>query len=244
MASPSNFSPAGQQPAWKNAEGTGKEIHYARTHEENQCDHFKTHGGDKTLRRRQFWWTVSAIKTMNRACSFSAVSLCDQCHARKCPKFIIARIQENVGGGVGITAAADMPLRHHMLMLNWANWSWPLWWARQLNGRSVFPHLPRWPLMQQAGAMPTGQNERTRVSELHGKHRKYGWSGLPVRPINWRTPPETMMEMKKIFWAGTGQWDELLKERAAISGKLVLEILQKMRSQHFKTKQFYCYQQR
>jgi methylglutaconyl-CoA hydratase len=31
-----------------------------------------------------------------------------------------------------------------------------------------------------------------------------------------------MSEMKKMFWKGTEHWDELLKERAAISGKLVL----------------------
>jgi methylglutaconyl-CoA hydratase len=31
-----------------------------------------------------------------------------------------------------------------------------------------------------------------------------------------------MAEMKKIFWKGTEHWDELLKARAAISGKLVL----------------------
>jgi methylglutaconyl-CoA hydratase len=28
--------------------------------------------------------------------------------------------------------------------------------------------------------------------------------------------------MKKVFWEGTAHWDKLLKERAAISGKLVL----------------------
>jgi methylglutaconyl-CoA hydratase len=31
-----------------------------------------------------------------------------------------------------------------------------------------------------------------------------------------------MAEMKKIFWKGTEHWDELLKERAAISGRLIL----------------------
>jgi methylglutaconyl-CoA hydratase len=34
--------------------------------------------------------------------------------------------------------------------------------------------------------------------------------------------PEALFEMKKIFWEGTGHWEKLLKERAAISGKLVL----------------------
>jgi methylglutaconyl-CoA hydratase len=34
--------------------------------------------------------------------------------------------------------------------------------------------------------------------------------------------PKALDEIKKVFWEGTGHWDKLLKERAAISGKLVL----------------------
>lgn len=34
--------------------------------------------------------------------------------------------------------------------------------------------------------------------------------------------PEALYEMKKVLWEGTENWDILLKERAAISGKLVL----------------------
>ena len=34
--------------------------------------------------------------------------------------------------------------------------------------------------------------------------------------------PEAMAEMKKMFWSGCDHWDELLIERAKISGRLVL----------------------
>ena len=34
--------------------------------------------------------------------------------------------------------------------------------------------------------------------------------------------PEALTEMKKVLWEGTENWDTLLRERAAISGKLVL----------------------
>jgi methylglutaconyl-CoA hydratase len=34
--------------------------------------------------------------------------------------------------------------------------------------------------------------------------------------------PEAMREMKRVFWRGTDDWDVLLQERAAISGRLVL----------------------
>ena len=34
--------------------------------------------------------------------------------------------------------------------------------------------------------------------------------------------PEAIQQMKKVFWEGTENWDELLEKRAEISGKLVL----------------------
>ena len=34
--------------------------------------------------------------------------------------------------------------------------------------------------------------------------------------------PEAMAEMKRAFWSGTEDWDDLLAQRAAVSGRLVL----------------------
>jgi methylglutaconyl-CoA hydratase len=48
--------------------------------------------------------------------------------------------------------------------------------------------------------------------------------------------PEAMAEMKKVFWKGTEHWDELLKERAAISGRLVLSDFTKKAIEKFKAK--------
>jgi methylglutaconyl-CoA hydratase len=46
--------------------------------------------------------------------------------------------------------------------------------------------------------------------------------------------PEAMKEMKKVFWQGTEDWDELLAERAAISGRLVLSEFTKETLKRFK----------
>jgi methylglutaconyl-CoA hydratase len=48
--------------------------------------------------------------------------------------------------------------------------------------------------------------------------------------------PEAMAEMKKMFWKGTEQWDKLLIERAAISGRLVLSDFTKKAIEKFKKK--------
>jgi methylglutaconyl-CoA hydratase len=45
-----------------------------------------------------------------------------------------------------------------------------------------------------------------------------------------------MAEMKKIFWRGTEHWDELLIERAKISGRLVLSEFTKNAIAKFKAK--------
>ena len=48
--------------------------------------------------------------------------------------------------------------------------------------------------------------------------------------------PNAMAEMKKIFWKGTENWDLLLMERAAISGKLILSAFAKKAIEKFKMK--------
>jgi methylglutaconyl-CoA hydratase len=47
--------------------------------------------------------------------------------------------------------------------------------------------------------------------------------------------PEAMLEMKKVFWRGTDDWDQLLADRAAISGRLVLSDFTKETLKKFKT---------
>jgi methylglutaconyl-CoA hydratase len=48
--------------------------------------------------------------------------------------------------------------------------------------------------------------------------------------------PEAMLELKKIFWKGTEDWDDLLCRRAEISGRLVLNNFSKEAIEKFKTK--------
>ena len=45
---------------------------------------------------------------------------------------------------------------------------------------------------------------------------------------------EAMKEMKQMFWKGTEDWDTLLAERAAISGRLVLSDFTKETLKRFK----------
>jgi methylglutaconyl-CoA hydratase len=46
--------------------------------------------------------------------------------------------------------------------------------------------------------------------------------------------PDAMAEMKRMFWTGCENWDELLFERAKISGRLVLSEFTKETLKRFK----------
>ncbi|MGB1348771.1 MAG: enoyl-CoA hydratase/isomerase family protein, partial [Flavobacteriales bacterium] len=46
--------------------------------------------------------------------------------------------------------------------------------------------------------------------------------------------PEAMSELKRVLWEGTEHWDELLMERAAVSGRLVLSSFTKDAIARFK----------
>jgi methylglutaconyl-CoA hydratase len=48
--------------------------------------------------------------------------------------------------------------------------------------------------------------------------------------------PEAMSMLKTVFWTGTENWDTLLTERAAMSGKLVLSDFTKNAINAFKKK--------
>jgi methylglutaconyl-CoA hydratase len=51
-----------------------------------------------------------------------------------------------------------------------------------------------------------------------------------------KSSPEAMMELKKVCWEGTENWDDLLIQRAAISGRLVLSDFTRNAIQSFKSK--------
>jgi methylglutaconyl-CoA hydratase len=51
-----------------------------------------------------------------------------------------------------------------------------------------------------------------------------------------KSSPDAMRELKRILWHGTEGWDELLAERAAISGRLVLSDFTKNAIAQFKQK--------
>jgi enoyl-CoA hydratase/carnithine racemase len=145
---------------------------------------------------------------------------------RKCPKFIIGRVQgKTVGGGVGVASATDycMATKFASIKLSELNVG--------IGPFVVGPAIERKLGLSGMSQIAIDANsfydaEWARQKGLYAKvydtteALDEAVQTLAENLCNYN--PEAMKEMKKVMWEGTEDWDELLAERAAISGRLVL----------------------
>jgi methylglutaconyl-CoA hydratase len=145
---------------------------------------------------------------------------------RSCKKIIVGRIHgKAVGGGVGIAAACDYAL---------ATQGSAIKLSELAIGIGPF-------VIEPAVSRKIGKTAMTEMTLAAHEWKSAAWAnqkGLYARVLENQEEldqellafttrlagynPEALSEMKKIIWEGTAHWDKLLKERAAISGKLVL----------------------
>ena len=158
---------------------------------------------------------------------------------RTCPKFVVGRVQgKAVGGGVGLASAVDIcyatshasvklselavgigpfvvgPAVERkigtsamgMLAIDAKSWKDARWAAQQGMYTEVFDN---------ASDMDNAIDALTTDLALSN--------------------PEAMSELKRVLWEGTEHWDDLLMERAAVSGRLVLSSFTKDAIARFKS---------
>jgi len=145
---------------------------------------------------------------------------------RTCPKFIIGRIQgKTVGGGVGIAAATDYCMATKFAAIK----------LSELNvGIGPFVVSPAIERKMGVSAMSQIAIDANTFYEASWAKDKDLFAAVyeTIEEMDAAVQafaqhlctynPEAMLEMKKVFWRGTEDWDNLLAERAAISGRLVL----------------------
>ena len=145
---------------------------------------------------------------------------------RTCPKFILGRIQgKTVGGGVGLAASTDYCFATKFASVK----------LSELNvGIGPFVVSPAIERKMGVSAMSQIAIDANTFYDAHWAMQK-GLYAQVFESIELMDEaivsfakhlcsynPEAMLEMKKVFWRGTDDWDTLLAERAAISGRLVL----------------------
>jgi methylglutaconyl-CoA hydratase len=145
---------------------------------------------------------------------------------RKAPKFVIARVQgKAVGGGVGLASAADYTLATESASVKLSELAVGIGpfvvgpAVERKVGNSAFKALSinatEWRSAGWAKSAGLYADVFPNIEELDKEVE-----ALAGRLAN--SNPEAMMMLKKVFWEGTEHWDNLLIERAKMSGKLVI----------------------
>jgi len=146
--------------------------------------------------------------------------------ARKCPKLIIGRVQgKAVGGGVGMAAAVDYCMATKFASIKLSELAVGI--GPFVVGPAVAHKIGTSAMSQlaiNATQWQTAQwaKEKGLYSEIFDTVEAMDESISTLANTLAKSNPEAMQMPKKVFWQGTSHWDELLLERAAMSGKLVL----------------------
>jgi len=145
---------------------------------------------------------------------------------RKAPKFIIVRIQgKTVGGGVGIACSADYTFAVDSASVKLSELAIGIGpfvvgpAVERKIGSSAFCQLTinasEWQTAEWAKQKGLYNQVFSNIEEMD--------KGIEtLSQILASSNPEAMEMLKKEMWKGTENWDQLLIERAGMSGKLVL----------------------
>lgn len=146
--------------------------------------------------------------------------------ARKCPKFIIGRVQgKAVGGGVGMASAVDYCYATKFAAVKLSEL------AVGIGPFVVGPAVERkigTSAMSMLAINATEwypaewAKEKSLYAEIFDSIEAMDEAIDVLANKLAQSNPEAMSMLKKVFWEGTEHWDTLLSERAAMSGKLVL----------------------
>lgn len=145
---------------------------------------------------------------------------------RKAPKFIIGRVQgKAVGGGVGLASAVDYCLATRTADVKLSEL------AVGIGPFVVGPAVER----------KIGISAMSELTINATEWRSADWAkkkglyvdvfenavdmDIEIKKLSEKlaqSNPEAMALLKEVFWKGTEDWDQLLADRASISGKLIL----------------------
>ncbi len=157
---------------------------------------------------------------------------------RKCPKFIIGRVQgKTVGGGVGLASATDycMATKFAAIKLSELNVGiGPFVVGPAVERKLGLSAMSQIAIDANSFYPAEWAKDKGLFTQVYDSTEALD-EAVQLFAENLCTyNQEAMSEMKKMFWKGTEDWDTLLSERAAISGRLVLSEFTKETLKRFK----------
>ena len=233
------FHPQSNSLPGKILEELAREIHFAGTHDDTKVIILQS-GGDKTFCSGASFDELVAIKNEAEGLKFFS-GFANVINAmRKCPKFIIGRIQGKcVGGGVGVASAVDYAIATDKAEIKLSELAVGI--GPFVVGPAVERKIGVGPFSALAIDATSWRStdwakRKGLYAEVHESIENMDEAVYRLANTLAHSNPAAMAAMKKTFWKGTENWDELLKERAAISGKLVLSEFTKNAINKFKAK--------
>ena len=161
--------------------------------------------------------------------------------ARKCPKFIIGRIQgKAVGGGVGMASATDYCFATKFAAIKLSELAIGIGpfvvgpAVERKVGTSAFYSLT---INATKWFDASWAREKGLYTEVFDSVEEMDVEIEKLATTLSNTNPQAMEGLKKIMWEGTEHWDTLLMERAVSSGKLVLSDFTRNAINKFKSKE-------
>ncbi|MFT5168805.1 MAG: methylglutaconyl-CoA hydratase [Saprospiraceae bacterium] len=159
---------------------------------------------------------------------------------RKCPKLIIGRVQgKAVGGGVGLAAATDYCFATKFSAVKLSELAVGI--GPFVVGPAVERKIGTSAMTQLAYNATEWQSAtwactKGLYANIYDSIEEMDAAILKLAQKLALSNPEAMRMMKKAFWRETADWEELLAERAAMSGQLVLSDFTRKAIQKFKSK--------
>jgi methylglutaconyl-CoA hydratase len=145
---------------------------------------------------------------------------------RKSPKIIVARIQgKAVGGGVGLAAAADYCLATEAASIKLSELAigiGPFVISPAVIRKIGLPAFSQLTIRASDFRSAQWAMEKGLYNEVYKDIGELdsALNGLTQKLASYH--PDALHGLKQILWEGTEDWDDLLDQRAAISGELVL----------------------
>lgn len=157
---------------------------------------------------------------------------------RKCSKIIVGKVQgKAVGGGVGLISACDFAFAYQDASIKLSEIAIGIGpfviepAVSKRMGKTAMSQLTLQPNLWQTADWALANGLYADIFDSYGELND---ATLAFAKKLAGYNPEALAEMKKVFWEGTENWDKLLYERAAISGKLVLSDFTKNALSEFK----------
>ena len=232
------FHPQSNSLPLKMLDELAQEIHYAGTHDSKVV--VLRSAGIGTFCAGASFNELAAVQNEKEGMQFFS-GFANVINAmRKCTKLIIGRIHGKcVGGGVGLAASVDYAIAVKEAEVKLSELS--IGMGPFVVGPAIERKIGSSAFSQLAIDTTLWRNsdwakQKALFAEVHPSIQDMDESIERLANSLSRFSPDAMAEMKKIFWRGTENWDSLLKERAAISGRLVLSDFTKEAIARFKSK--------